>query len=79
MFTTHRPTLTLQLHNFDLFVTCRTALLRDKLARFQLTRRIARSLGDSLASCTVYPARMGASVCVRFGYASEMGKEIEVR
>ena len=28
MFTTHRPTLTLQLHNFDLFRTCRTALLR---------------------------------------------------
>ena len=27
MFTTHRPTLTLQLHNFDLFRTCRTALL----------------------------------------------------
>ena len=28
MFITHRPTLTLQLHNFDLFRTCRTALLR---------------------------------------------------
>jgi len=30
MFTTHRTTLTLQLHNFDLFRTCRrpTALLR---------------------------------------------------
>ena len=27
MFTTPRPTLTLQLHNFDLFRTCRTALL----------------------------------------------------
>ena len=28
MFITHRPTLTLQLHNFDLFRTCRTGLLR---------------------------------------------------
>jgi len=27
MFTTHRLTLTLQLHNFDLLRTCRTALL----------------------------------------------------
>jgi len=25
MFITHRPTVTLQLHNFDLFRTCRTS------------------------------------------------------
>jgi len=54
MFITHRPTLTLQLHNFDLFRTCRTnsfCTVAWQLARFQLTRRIARSLGDSGASC----------------------------
>ena len=34
MFTTHRPTLTLQLHNFNLFRTCRTALLRDNWQDF---------------------------------------------
>jgi len=54
MFIAHRPTLTLQLHNFDLFRTCRTSsfcIVAWQLARFQLTRRIARSLGDSWASC----------------------------
>ena len=54
MFITHRPTLTLQLHNFDLFRTCRTSsfcTVAWQLARFQLTQRIARSLGDSAASC----------------------------
>ena len=34
MLTTHRPTLTLQLHNFDLFRTCRTALLRGNWQDF---------------------------------------------
>jgi len=34
MFTTHRPTLTLQLHNFDLFRTFRTALLRGNWQDF---------------------------------------------
>ena len=37
MFITHRPTLTLQLHNFDLFRTCRTrvsALLRGNWQDF---------------------------------------------
>jgi len=34
MFTTHRPTLTFQLHNFDLFRTCRTALLRGNWQDF---------------------------------------------
>ena len=50
MSITHRPTLTLQLHNFDLFMTCRSnsfCTVVRQLARFQLTRRIARSLGDS--------------------------------
>jgi len=54
MFSTHRRTLTIQLHNFDLFRTCHTSSFCAvvwQLARFQLTRRIARSLGDSWASC----------------------------
>ena len=54
MFITHRPTLTLQLYNFDLFRTCRTGsfcTIAWQLARFQLTRRITRSLGNSWASC----------------------------
>jgi len=54
MFITHRPTLTLQLHNFDLLRTCHTSsfcTVAWQLARFQLTRRIARSLSDSWASC----------------------------
>jgi len=41
--------------NFDLFRTFRTSsfcTVAWQLARFQLTRRIARSLGDSWASCT---------------------------
>ena len=56
MFITHQPTVTLQLHNFDLFMTCRTSsfcTVAWQLARFQLTRRIARSLGDSWASCLI--------------------------
>jgi len=45
----------LQLHNFDLFRTCRTSsfcTVAWQLARFQLTRRIARSLCNSWASCS---------------------------
>jgi len=58
MFNTHRPTLTHQLYNFDLFRTCRTSsfcTVAWQLARFQLTRRIARSVGDSWASCNSRP------------------------
>jgi len=50
MYITHRPTVTLRLHNFDLFRTCRTSsfcTVAWQLARFQQIRRIARSLGDS--------------------------------
>jgi len=57
MFITHWPTVTLQLHNFDLVRTCRTSsycTVAWQLARFQLTRRIARYLGDSWASCILY-------------------------
>jgi len=54
MFITHRPNITLQLYNFDLFRTCRTSsfcTVAWHLASFQLTRRNARSLGDSWSSC----------------------------
>ena len=54
MFITHRPTITLQLCNFDLFRTCHTSsfcIVAWQLARVQLTRCIARSLSDSRASC----------------------------
>ena len=54
MFITQRPTVTLQLHIFALFRPCCTSsfcTVELQLARFQLTRRIARSLGDNGASC----------------------------
>ena len=59
MFSTHRPTVILQLLHFDLFRTCRTSSFSTvvwQLARLQLTRRIARSLGDSGASCFIQVA-----------------------
>jgi len=65
LFITRRPTVTVQLHNFDLFRTCRTSsfcTVAWRLARFQLTRRIARSLGDSWASCFNIVAFMGTSI-----------------
>ena len=72
MFTTHRPTLTLQLtlqlHKFDLFRTCGTTsfcTVARQLARFQLTRRIARSLGDGEAHCIT--ARCYASAVLAMG------------
>ena len=51
---THCLRLNLQLHAIDLVRTCRISsfcTVAWQLARFQLTRRIARSLGDSWASC----------------------------
>ena len=74
MFTTHRPILTHQLHNFDLFRTCRTSsfcTVACQLARFQLTRRIARSHGDSWASC-FFPAGTptGVDDCYKIGLLS---------
>ena len=56
---THCLRLNLQLHTIDLVSTCRISsfcTVAWQLARFQLTRRIARSLGDSWASCTLYSA-----------------------
>ena len=51
---THCLRLNLQLHTIDLVRTCRISSFCNvawQLARFHLTRRIARSLGDSWASC----------------------------
>jgi len=73
MFITHQPTLTVQLHNFDLFRTCRTSsfcTVAWQLARFQLKRRIARSLGDSGASCT-YLLQCNVSVFLSMQYFGE--------
>ena len=53
---THCLRLNLQLHTIDLVRTCRISsfctVAWQGLARFQLTRHISRSLGDSWASCT---------------------------
>ena len=54
MFITHCLQLNLQLHEIDMVRTCRTSSFYTvawQLARFQLTRHIALSLGDSRASC----------------------------
>jgi len=58
---THCLRLNFQLHTIDLVRTCRISsfwTVAWQLARFQLTRRIARSIGDSWASCL--------SCCTRF-------------
>ena len=52
---THCLRLNLQLRTIDLVRSCRISsfcTVAWQLARFQLARRIARSLGDSWASCT---------------------------
>jgi len=53
---THCLRLNLQLHTIDLVRACRISsfcTVAWQLARFQLTRRIARSVGDSWASCII--------------------------
>ena len=51
MLTTQQPSVTLNLHNFDMLYVQGLCTVAWQLARFQLTWRIARSLGDSWASC----------------------------
>ena len=54
LYITHCLRLNLQLHTIDLVRTCRISsccTVAWQLAKFQSTRRIARSLGDSWASC----------------------------
>ena len=56
---THCLRLNLQLHTIDLVRTCRISrfcTVAWQLSRFQLTRRIARSLGDSWAFCSLWCA-----------------------
>jgi len=69
MFITHRPTVTLQRHNFDLFRSCCTSSFctaARQLARFQLTRCIAWSLSDSWAPCLLYCNAWFLSRCGRY-------------
>ena len=71
MFITHRPTSTLQLHNFDLFRTCRTSSFCTvvwQLARFQLTQRITRSLGVSWVSCFHWQTQQLICICWKYQY-----------
>jgi len=59
---THCLRLNLQLPTIALIRTCRISsfcTVAWQLARFQLTRRIARSIGDSWASC------YHATLCIR--------------
>ena len=63
LFMTHCLRLNLQLHTISLFRTCRTSsfcTVAWQLARLLLTRRIARSLGNSGASCYIYFCRCSA-------------------
>jgi len=55
MFTTHRPNLTIQLHNFDFFRTCRTALLRGNWQDFNWhdASRGPSVIAELLVFCTV--------------------------
>ena len=61
---THCLRLNLRLHTIDLVRTCRISnfcTVAWQLARFKLTQRFARSLGDSWASCTfLVPAHLGS-------------------
>ena len=57
LFMTHCIQLNLQLHTIGLVRTCRVSsfcTVAWQLARLLLTRRIARSLGDSCASCYIF-------------------------
>jgi len=61
---THCLRLNLKLHTIDLVRTCRISsfcTVAWQLASFQLTRRIARSLGDSWASCFYLDHKMTAN------------------
>ena len=56
MFATHWPTLTLQLHNFDLFSTCRTALLHGNWQDFNWhgASRGPSAIAEFLVSWTMF-------------------------
>ena len=70
---THCLRLNLQLHTIDLVRICRIGLssfctVAWQLARFQLTRRIAQSLGDSWASCYIRWPIVNLWLMIIFGY-----------
>jgi len=63
---THCRRLNLQLHTISLVRTCRISSFCTvvwQLARLLLTRRIARSLGDSSASCHYSAPTRGMEYC----------------
>jgi len=63
MFTAHRPTLTLQLHNFDLFRTCRTALLHGSWQdlNWHDALRGPSAIAELLVVC--YGVHLSLSIC----------------
>ena len=73
---THCFRLNLQLHTIDLVRTCRISsfcTVAWQLARFQFTRHIARSLGDSWASCVkCISCSTGLSKCEPFWHCRKM-------
>ena len=85
MFITQCPNVTLQLHNFDLFRTSGTSsfcTVAWQLARFQLTRRIARhsAIAELLVNSRRFP---GVADTVRtygqlVGVVGEAGVEDQV-
>ena len=85
MFITHLPTVTLQLHSFDLFRTCCTSTfcaVTWQLSRFQLTWRIARSLSDSWASFSnrdISYATDSMQSHSRIGFALKLQSEGDLR
>jgi len=77
LFMTHCLRLNLQLHTINLVRTCRISsfcTVAFQLARLLLTRRIARSLGNSWASCTflapAYPGCPGKEAVKRCSSSS---------
>ena len=69
LFMTHCLRLNLQLHTISLVRTCRISSFGTvawQLARLLLTRRIARSLGDSGASCCTVYRRLVLNTCANF-------------
>jgi len=55
IFTTDRPSLTLQIRNFDLFRTCRTALLRGNWQEFNWhdASRGPSAIAELLVACNI--------------------------
>ena len=69
MFTTHRPTLTLQLHKFITSICSGLVILHCCMATGKISTDITRSLGNSWASCTflvpAYPDCHGKDAAIK--------------